>query len=291
MARDRKDRSANWIIERHGGSMLRLANITNFVKWQPAANVLTFPKQIPDGLLDVTFADRPAPDPFLIEVETFPGGDTAAQIRNDAAMVLLARGVLPDILLVILAPKGNLDVPSSQVIQSSHGLTELHLRIRVIKLWTLSADDLLATDDVGLIPWVPLTAFSGSPEALLQMCRERIEKQALPTQKANLLATTHVMAEMRYNDLDLMKLLGVSPMSMQDVIDASPWIRSIKADTARETATHMILRRLRKRFGAVPEDVGAHLRSVNDQQRLDSLLDAACDCADLEGFRAALNSP
>ena len=99
------------------------------------------------------------------------------------------------------------------------------------------------------------------------------------------------MAEMRYNDLDLMNLLGVSPMSMQKVIDASPWLRSIKADTARETASHMILRRLEKRFGAVPEDMAAHLRTVTDLQQLDTLLDVAYECSDLEGFRVALRTP
>jgi hypothetical protein len=102
--------------------------------------------------------------------------------------------------------------------------------------------------------------------------------------------TTRVMAEMRYNDLDLLSLLGVSPMSMQKVIDASPWIRSIKADTARETASHLILRRLGKRFGAVPEDMAAHLRTVTDLQRLDALLDVAYECANLDDFRTALKS-
>ena len=162
MARDRKDRSANWIIERHGGSVLRLANITNFTSWQAAATVMSFPKQIPDGLLDVTFPDRSSPDPFLIEVETDPGADIAEQLRRDAAMVLLARGVLPDILLLVLARKGKLSMPEDQTIRSAHGLAELHLRIRVVNLWTLSANELLAAHDVGLIPWVPLTDYTGS---------------------------------------------------------------------------------------------------------------------------------
>jgi hypothetical protein len=60
MARDRKDRSASWFMEHHGGSLLRLAHISNFARWQAAQTALGFPKQIPDGLLDVTFPDKAA---------------------------------------------------------------------------------------------------------------------------------------------------------------------------------------------------------------------------------------
>jgi hypothetical protein len=163
MTRDRKDRSANWIIERHGDSLLRLAKISGFTSWQASSTVMSFPKQIPDGLLDVTFPNRSGPDPFLIEIETYPDQKTATQLRDDAAMVLLTRGVLPDILLIVLHPKGNLVVSSEQVLASAHGLSELRLRIHVINLWTVPAAELLAANDVGLIPWVPLADFAGSP--------------------------------------------------------------------------------------------------------------------------------
>lgn len=107
MARDRKDRSANWIIDHFGGSMLRLAKISNFTSWRAVASVLTFPKQTPDGLLEVTFSDRTGPDLFLIEVESFPDKETLTQLRDDAIMVLLTRRVLPDVLLFVLAPTGD----------------------------------------------------------------------------------------------------------------------------------------------------------------------------------------
>jgi hypothetical protein len=65
MARDRKDRSASWFMAHHGGSLLRLVPISNFLGWQATQTVLGFPKQVPDGLLDVTFPDKATPDPFL----------------------------------------------------------------------------------------------------------------------------------------------------------------------------------------------------------------------------------
>lgn len=290
MTRDRKDRSANWIIEHHGDSLLRLAKVSGFTSWRPAQTVLSFPKQMPDGLLDVTFPNRPAPDPFLIEIESYPAMETATQIRDDAAMTMLTRGVLPNILLVILFPKGNLTTDPEQVLNSSHGLTELRLRITVVNLWTIPAEELLAVDDVGIVPFVPLTAYSGPPEALLQLCADRIEKQATPAEAGNLLAATRVMAEMRYNNVDLLKLLGGQAMTMQKIFDASPTIQRVKAEAARDTFRSNILRLLRKRFAAVPEELAAHLQTVEDRDRLDALLDSAIDCASLEEFAAAIGT-
>ena len=171
MTRDRKDRCGTWIIDSHGDSLLRLAKVTGFTSWRPAPTVLSFPKRIPDGLLDVTFPDRTGPDPFLIEIESYPEKDTVAQLRDDAAMVLLTRGVLPNILLVVLFPKGNLSIDPEQVVQSSHGLSELRLKVTVVNMWTIPAEELLAANDVGLIPFVPLTRYTGPPEAAVAtMC-------------------------------------------------------------------------------------------------------------------------
>jgi hypothetical protein len=204
----------------------------------------------------------PNPDPFLIEIETYPNSDTATQLRDDAAMVLLTRGVLPDILLVVLSPKGNLEPP---------------------------AEELLATNDVGLIPWVPLSAYSGPPELLLQQLKERIDQQADPSEKGNLLAATHVMAEVRYKNLDLFRFFGEQPMSMQKIFDASPTIQRIKAEAVQSNTRRQIERFLERRVGPVPEEVAAHLGTIQDQSRLDHLLNVAAESGNLDSFRSALS--
>jgi len=290
MSRDRKDRSGNWIIDNHGDSFLRLAKVTGFTSWRPASTVLTFPKQMPDGLLDVTFRDRPEPDPFLIEIESYPEPNTLAQLRDDAAMVLLTRGLLPNILLVVLYPKGNLRIDPEHAISSSHGLCELRLRVTVVNMWTISAEELLAANDVGLIPLVPLTQYTGPPEAMLQLCAERIAQQASPKEEGNLLAATRVMAERRYNKVDLLRLLGgVQDMSWKQIFESSPSVMEAKAEAERKRACKYILHLLEKRFGPAPEDLAAHLRTIEDQDKLDRLLDVAVECADLEAFRVAMN--
>lgn len=49
-----------------------------------------------------------------------------------------------------------------------------------VELWTLPAEQFLAQADVGVTPWVPLMHFDGPPEALLERCAEKIEREAHP---------------------------------------------------------------------------------------------------------------
>lgn len=313
MARDRKDRSVSWFMAHHGGSLLRLAPIGPFLDWRASQTVLAFPKQIPDGLLDVTFPDQPVPEPFLIEIETYPEQGTLDQIRKDVAMVLLTHGVLPDVLLLVLCPKGNLAIAPEQIIQSARGLTELRLKVHVVNLWTVPAEELLAAGDVGLIPWVPLARYDGPPEVLLRQCRERIEQQARPEEKENLVAITRVMAETRYNDSQWLSLLGGPIMTIDKVLLQTPAGQRFLAEKerqfaekerqfaaeserrlaeiARETVRKDVVRVLRKRFGSVPEEIAGLLRAIPEQHQLEDLHDLAVVCPDLEAFRQALSLP
>lgn len=109
-------------------------------------------------------------------------------------------------------------------------------------------------------------------------------------EKANLLAATRVMAEMRYNDPQLLSVLGGIPMSLEKIYLASPSVQFFMAKTARDTTRKHIFHRLEKRFGSTPEDLAAHLRAIDDQRILDALLDVAFECADLAEFRTAMNA-
>jgi hypothetical protein len=68
----------------------------------------------------------------------------------------------------------------------------------VVELWTVPAEDLLATGDVGLIPWVPLAQFDGPPDLIFRECRARIDHDAQPEEHENLLAVSQVLAGLRY---------------------------------------------------------------------------------------------
>ena len=95
-------------------------------------------------------------------------------------LVYLDRRVVPDVITLILHPKGNLSVPGSLELTSPGGLTHWSIRWKVIPLWTIPAASLLAFQDIGLVPWVPLTQFDGPPETIFRECRARIDQQAQP---------------------------------------------------------------------------------------------------------------
>ncbi len=77
-------------------------------------------------------------------------------------------------------------------------------------------------------------------------------------------------------------------MTMQKIFDASPTIQRIKAEAEGERSRKHIMHWLEKRFEAVPEDLAAHLRTIENQGEVDRLLDLAIECDHLDAFRAAL---
>jgi predicted transposase YdaD len=160
--------------------------------------------------------------------------------------------------------------------------TRLKLQWRVIELWTLAADDLLAAADVGLIPLVPLTRMDGPPEAVLRRCRQRIDL-APENEQENLLAVVQVMAQMRYNDAGLLSIFGVKQM-----FNESPLIQEIVEETRVKTVRGMVLETLETRFGELPLEIAERLNTVVDERRLRRLATEAWQCASLDDFRAHL---
>jgi hypothetical protein len=182
-----KDTSGKWLIQHHGDSILRLGGVRDITSWRPLQAEVVHPGRLPDGLLEVLLWGQVQPDLFLLELETYPDRGLAGQIARKQMLVFLDRGIVPEALAVILHPKprGQSRAPTETVLQSRLGFSEIQARWRVVELWTLAAEELLAAGDVGLVPWVPLTQYAGPPEVLLQQCRERIDLQARPEERTN----------------------------------------------------------------------------------------------------------
>jgi hypothetical protein len=134
---------------------------------------------------------------------------------------------------------------------------------------------------VSLIPWVPLTRFQGPPEAVLEKCRDRIEQQAHPADQANLLAVSQVLAKLRYQDPQLLAILGGKRVMIE-----SPLIKEIVAESRQED----IVRVLQARFGPVPLETTTRLRKIQSEKKLNDLIAHAALCPDLESFRERLFS-
>lgn len=286
--RDDKDRSGKWLIDHYGDSALRLVGVTGFYKWRPHPAEVVQPKQLPDGFLEVFFDDRKEPDPFLLEIATYPEPRVKDQVLRDALFVLLDRRVVPDVITLVLRPKGKMRLGGEQKLESRHGWTQITCRWRVVELWTVPAEVLFEANDVGLIPWVPLTQFNESPAIVVKECRERIDRLAPPELHENLLAVTQVMTNLRYNDSSLLVLLGGARTMIE-----SPLIQEIvekaSAKAAVEAKQEDIETGLRARFGSLPRKVTKAIRKVDDKRKLSELVALAAQCPDLKTFEAMLN--
>jgi hypothetical protein len=197
---DPYDRSSKWLIERQGNAILYLGGIRGIQSWRSLQADVVQPRRLPDGLLEVVLHGREDPDLYLLEIATYPENRVPTQILDDALLVLLNRRLVPEVMTLVLCPRGNLRVTGTHDWTSRQGWTNLHITWRVVELWNVPAQDLLAANDIGLIPWVPLTQFEGPPEPILEECRRRIDQQAPVEERANYLAVTQVLARLRYNE-------------------------------------------------------------------------------------------
>ena len=139
---------------------------------------MVLPAKLPDGLIFAWRAGRDRPEPHVIEIATYPETRAAEQALRDLLLVYLVRGEVPNVLVLVLRPKGQLRVPDRAHRPSSDGVTELGGRWRVVELWTLPAEPVLATADPGIMPWVPLMMTSETAEVVLRRCREVIDQHA-----------------------------------------------------------------------------------------------------------------
>ena len=272
---DEYDRSSKWLIQHRGDAILRLGGVAGIQSWRPMQAEVVQPRQLPDGLLEVQLLGEEGPDLFVIEIATYPEDRVTEQVIRDTMLVHLDRRRLPEVLTLVLCPRGNVQVSGTEQLSSRQGWTRLQLSWRVVELWTLPAEELLAANDVGLIPWVPLTQFDGPPKPILQQCRERIDKQAPAEERANLLAVTQVLTRLRYNDRGLLSIFGGRRAMIE-----SPLIQELMAERSHKH----ILRFLTDRFGPVPQDIRDSLQMIQDEARLDDLVVWADRCPDLEAF-------
>jgi len=283
--RDDKDRSSKWLIEHHGNAIIWLGGIRGFRAWRPAQAELVQPRQLPDGLLEVFFPDQADADLFLLEITTYPERRIEEQVIRDATLVFADRRVMPELITLVLRPHGTFRLTGAHQLTSRLSTFEISFRWRVVELWNVPAADLLAANDVGLIPWATLAWFDGPPEVLIQQCRERIGAAATPEEKPNLLAVTQVMARLRYNDPELLRLLGGSRVMIE-----SPLIQEMLAQSWQDAFHEAILGFLESRFGPIPPEVAAEIHLISDKRKLTELNRLAGRCSDLESFRAATRS-
>lgn len=295
--RQDKDRASKWIITHHGDTLLRLGGITGFTRWKPLQSEVVAPRRLPDGLLEVRFPNDPEPTLVLVEIETYPDNTADAQVLDDLMLIAVDRGVVPEVVSLVLKPKGNLTVTGRAERQSRRGGTTLGGAWSVVRLWELDAEQLFATDDVGLVPWIPLARTTQSPEQLLARCRDRLVTVADPADRAGLTAVAQILAGLAFPDRRFFDFFGgAEAMIESPVLDE---VREIlrkrfeaqyKAEGMAQgrvaEAQESILTTLEARFGTLPDDTRAKLTAITDLPRLKALVRLAATCPDLATFAA-----
>jgi hypothetical protein len=279
--RFRYDRSSKWLIEHQGGAILKVGGLRDVEAWRAVHSEVVQPRQLPDGLLEVRRAGQAGWQPVVVEIEAYPDKQTPADLLDDLMMVYLDRRVLPEVIVLVMAPKGNVTVSGDLTVRSAGGLSELAGRWRVVPLWTLSAADLLATQDPGVMPWVTLAHIDGPPEPVLAECRRVIDEKAPLDEQAILLGVCEVLGGLRYNAAMLRTLFA-----RREGMIESPIVTEWQA----EAMQRVLLRLLEDRFSPVPADVKAALAALIDLDRLVNLGSYAARCPDLDSFRQQLAS-
>jgi hypothetical protein len=86
------------------------------------------PAELPDGLILAWRAGRERPEIYVIEVLTYSYPRVAEQALRDLMLVYLKRGEVPNVLILVLRPRGQVRVRQQAVRSGSDGLTALEGR-------------------------------------------------------------------------------------------------------------------------------------------------------------------
>jgi hypothetical protein len=281
MAKQRGDMASKWLLHNQGKGALLVGGLKGVRRYQPMPGEIVQNRRYPDGLLQVFLGNEPKPHHALVEIATYPEKRALKQALDDLTIAYTALNHLPELLMLILRPKGKFRIEGKHEVRSKLGLARLVAEWKAVELWTLSAEQFLAEGDVGATPWITLMDFKGPPETLLERCAEKIEREAHPKDQADLLAVSQVLTEIRFPEPELVRLLG----GHEPVIE-SPMLVKMRAEAVQQATLAL----LRARFGTIPREVTKRFQSILDEKKLTALTVLAGQCANLEEFREALLS-
>jgi hypothetical protein len=278
------DPGSKWLLEERAASLLWLAGARKVLSARALKAEVVQPRQLPDGLLEARFAREKDPRTVLVEVATYPEPRVVTQMQDGLRLVRQARGVLPDAVVLCLAPKGTYRVPDRAEEVSPLGWSGEALRWKVVELWTIPAEELLAAPDVGVVPWATLGQYDGAPEVLLRRCRDRVDREG-GEQRANLLAVTQVFARMHFDRPDWLEILGG-----RKAMTEAPWFKEMMLEVELRRAVKSIDTILAGRFGPPDANIQAGLSQVKSDEALDRLTLIAATCPSLQAFERSLRS-
>ena len=267
------------MIEHHGDSVLRLAGYGPVRSWKALQAEVIQPAQLPDGLIEAEIGDEGRRRLFVVEVSTFPEERVGRQVTRDALLVYLDRDELPEVITLVLKDRGKQIVPRKMEARSPSGNTTLELKWTVLEMWTIPAEELLATEDPGLMPWVALCDHAGSTEELLHRSVAVIDREPSERDRRSLRAVSQILVSLRYDTSELVRIFGGHGKMIE-----SPLLQELEQEFTAKGRAEDILRVLDFRFGAPSEATARALHAIPSPERLSDLLTAALSARDLQAF-------
>jgi hypothetical protein len=214
MPRQRFDIGSKWLLQNQGKGALLVGGFKDVQRIEPMPGEIVQNRKYPDGLLRVQLAGQRKAHYVLIEIATYAEKRALRQALDDLTLSYQTLGHLPELLMLILRPKGRFRLSGKHEVHSKLGLSRLQAEWKTVELWTLPATEFLAQGDVGATPWVPLMHFDGPPESLLERCAEKIEREAHPKDRADLLAVSQVLGELQFPRPLFAEIFGGNPQCL-----------------------------------------------------------------------------
>ncbi len=290
--RQDKHRAGKWLLARHGDSLLRLAGITGFASWAAVTPETVAPRRLPDGLLEVCFPNEPDPVLVLVEVETYPDADADRQVLDDLMLIAVDRKAIPEVVVLVLRPKGNLTVVGQGQRASRSGRVRLGGTWPVVRLWVQDADALLASGDPGLLPLALLARTTEPPEGLVARVRDRVAGLPPALDRAGMMAVSDILSRLAFPDRNFRHLFGGRTMLenvLKEIVRLNPKLmQEILENDERRDVIRTVLD---ARFGLIDPARLAGLGEVCEPDELRQLARLAATCPDPGTFVAALPAP
>jgi hypothetical protein len=283
--RQKYDICSKWLIEFYGDAMIQLAGFGEGESFTPLAAEIVHARQKPDGLLDVRFVGREQPVLFLIDISTVPETRVDEQLIRDMMMVYINRGQLPEMLTLVLRPKGKSTVSSQLFRESPLGNTSFSMKWTVIDLWERSVTSSSEFGHAGMAPWMTLMKTDDPPEVHLMRCRDLAATASDPEHRDGLIVMTQIMSAIRYDEAVISRIF-----QKEFVMIESPLLDKWTEHRLLRERQKMILEVLRHRGLDVDEAHAATIRAIQDETRLGILTKAAATCQSMEQFRNVLDA-
>jgi predicted transposase YdaD len=221
------------------------------------------------GAVDKVLRVHAQPE-YLLHLDFQAGHDSSILPRR----LRLYNGVLDyrhDLLVlsvaVLLRPEADSPQLTGKLERSFPGQEpQSVLRYRVVRVWQLPVDGLLA-GGIGTLPLAPVSDVSEArvPEVIRRM-KERLSHERRRQRVRDLWAATYVLLGLRYSDA-FANLLFQEVLGMEE----STTYQAIIRKGCLAEARRILLRLGQKRFGPSDDVTEADLNAIDDVQRLEEL--------------------